>query len=211
MSRKKEPSHITENQVFPMRLRGLMEEQQVTQKKLAYAIKMRPQTVSLYTTGQSAPDINTLKKIAEFFNVSADYLIGLTDVKKPDATIQAICEYTGFSESALSFIRYNEYSGLTDILDKLIQNERFRYALTYLSDMERDIQSIRACAKSYIGAPPDEKDWKSEQYFNCEDWLKSNFGSVVVSMGEYRRWRTYEIVRCFEDSINAIFDEISSN
>lgn len=102
MPRKKEPTCVTEKYTFPTRLRKLMENRGITQKTLADAINMRPQTVSLYTTGQSSPDVNALKKIAEFFNVSADYLLGLTDVKKPDATIQAICEYTGFSENALS-------------------------------------------------------------------------------------------------------------
>ncbi len=104
MPRKKEPTCITEKYTFPTRLRELMESYGTTQKKLADAIDMRPQTVSLYTTGQSFPDVNTLKKIAEFFNVSADYLLGLTDVKKPDATIQAICEYTGLSEHAVSVL-----------------------------------------------------------------------------------------------------------
>lgn len=60
-----------------------MEIYGTTQKKLADAIDMRPQTVSLYTTGQSFPDVNTLKKIAEFFNASADYLLGISDTSSP--------------------------------------------------------------------------------------------------------------------------------
>ena len=68
MPRKKEPTNVTEKNIFPTRLRNLMEDQSITQKKLADAIEMRPQTVSLYTTGQSFPDVNTLKKIAEFFS-----------------------------------------------------------------------------------------------------------------------------------------------
>lgn len=104
MSRKKEPTHVTKKNFFPTRLRKLMEDQSITQKKLADVIEMRPQTVSLYTTGQSAPDVNTLRKMAEFFHVSSDYLIGLTDVQKPDTTIQAIYEYTGLSEKAVSLL-----------------------------------------------------------------------------------------------------------
>ena len=110
MPRKKEPTHITEGDIFPTRLRELMEEKAVTQKKLADAIGMRPQTVSLYTTGQSAPDVNTLRKMADFFNISADYFLGLSDVKKPDATIQAICDYTGLSEAAISALHENKIS-----------------------------------------------------------------------------------------------------
>lgn len=211
MARKTAPSHITENQVFPARLRELMEEQQVTQKKLADAIKMRPQTVSLYTTGQSAPDVNTLREMAEFFNITADYLLGLNDVKKPDATVQAICEYTGLSEAAASFIRYNEYTGVTEAIDNLFQKESFQKALNYIAFMKDDIQSIRACAKSLVEETKEEQENKYDLYSSCEDWLKSNFRSIVVNMGQYRQWRTHEIVRLFENSINEIFDETSGN
>lgn len=83
MPRKKEPTHVTEKYTFPTRLRKLMEIYGTTQKKLADAIDMRPQTVSLYTTGQSFPDVNTLKKIADFFNASADYLLGISDTASP--------------------------------------------------------------------------------------------------------------------------------
>lgn len=101
MPRKKEPSSTTEQGIFPSRLRGLIEEKKTTQAKLAQAIDMRPQTVSLYVTGQSFPDVNTLRKIAIFFEVSADYLLGLTDIQKPDANLQAAGAYTGLSEKAL--------------------------------------------------------------------------------------------------------------
>jgi transcriptional regulator with XRE-family HTH domain len=39
-------------------------------------IGMTRQVISLYTTGQSTPDINTLLRMADFFGVSCDYLIG---------------------------------------------------------------------------------------------------------------------------------------
>lgn len=88
MARKKEPACETEKYTFPSRLRGLMQDRGTRQKELADAIGMRPQTVSLYTQGQSFPDVNALEKIARFFSVSSDYLLGLTDTPYIDEDIQ---------------------------------------------------------------------------------------------------------------------------
>lgn len=76
---KKEPTYITEKEIFPKRLRELVEETNTTQEKLGEALGVRRQTISLYITGQSKPDWTQVAKIATFFNVPSDYLLGLSD------------------------------------------------------------------------------------------------------------------------------------
>lgn len=101
MSRKSEPAYKTENNPFSKRLREIMEERHTTQKQLAEAIKMRPQTVSLYMNGQSLPDVLTLKKISDFFDVSADWLLDREGaVRTINADLAAAVRYTGLSEDA---------------------------------------------------------------------------------------------------------------
>lgn len=101
MSRKAEPAYKTENNPFSKRLREIMEERHTTQKQLAETIKMRPQTVSLYMNGQSLPDVLTLKKIADFFDVSADWLLDREGaVKSINADLAAAVRYTNLSEDA---------------------------------------------------------------------------------------------------------------
>lgn len=104
MSRKTEPVYITEQGIFPSRLRGLMEEHQTKQKDLAAAIGMRPQTVSLYIQGQSAPDINCLNKIADYFQVTSDYLLGRTSDPSIDLDSRSVCDYTGLSPKAVNIL-----------------------------------------------------------------------------------------------------------
>lgn len=110
MSRKNDPASVTEKRTFPTRLKALMTEQNVTQKQLAAVVDMRPQTVSLYIQGQSTPDINCLKKIAEYFSVSADWLLGLTDIRTKDIDIRAMSEFTQLSEE--SIFRLHELSDM---------------------------------------------------------------------------------------------------
>ena len=63
------------------------------------------QAINQYKQGTSQPSLDNLQKIADFYDVSIDYLLGRTDVKKPDITIQAICEYTGLSEEAATKLK----------------------------------------------------------------------------------------------------------
>ena len=50
-----------------------------TQKQLAEKLNTTNSSVCDWECGRSEPDIATLKKIAKYFNVSTDYLLGLTD------------------------------------------------------------------------------------------------------------------------------------
>ena len=63
------------NSHFAATLRALMEKNGTTQKEIATAVGIRPQTLSLYCTGETQPNVDKLLKIAEFFHVTTDYLI----------------------------------------------------------------------------------------------------------------------------------------
>lgn len=64
----------------------------VTQKELALAIGVRPQTVAQYVTGETQPSSEKLLKMADYFGVSADYmLIGYEDGDLYFAMRDALC------------------------------------------------------------------------------------------------------------------------
>ena len=73
-------------------------------KKLADYLQISPQAVNQFKQGQNFPKTENLVKIAQYFNCSLDYLIGLSDVRSPDADVQAVCDYTGLSEKAVSHL-----------------------------------------------------------------------------------------------------------
>jgi len=67
---------------FAQRLRELREEHDLTQEQLATALGFKTYTViSNWEGGKRRPDIDNLKVIAKYFNVSVDYLVGMTDIK----------------------------------------------------------------------------------------------------------------------------------
>lgn len=72
---------------FSERLKSLREKKEITQRELAKLINIASSTLAMYETGRRKPDFETLIKLADFFDVSTDYLLGRSnenDYKKPD-------------------------------------------------------------------------------------------------------------------------------
>ncbi len=65
------------------RLKELVEELNITQRQLSAELNLAPTTLNGYLKGHREPDFHTLIRIANYFDVSADYLLGLSDDKKP--------------------------------------------------------------------------------------------------------------------------------
>lgn len=82
-------------------LRELRKEQELTQQQLADNIGLSFSTISMYERGEREPDFETLETIADFFNVSMDYLHGLTTNKGRGQFI-VVCEECGLEYSARS-------------------------------------------------------------------------------------------------------------
>lgn len=92
------------NSTFPTRIRDLMGENKTTQKELSLICGVKSQSVSLWVNGETRPDILSLVKIAEHFNVSTDYLLGLTDYKTTDKATVEMCKALGLSEDAVGLL-----------------------------------------------------------------------------------------------------------
>lgn len=65
-----------------MRLKQLRKQKGVSQLKLAMDLSMNQNTISRYETGEREADYKTLIKIADYFDVSIDYLLERTDNPK---------------------------------------------------------------------------------------------------------------------------------
>lgn len=62
-----------------MRLKYLRESRGISQVKLAMDLSMNQNTISRYETGVREADYATLIKLADYFDVSLDYLLERTD------------------------------------------------------------------------------------------------------------------------------------
>jgi transcriptional regulator with XRE-family HTH domain len=64
---------------FNERFRELRKKKGLSQRELANVLHMSNSTVAMYETGKRQPDFESLEKIADFFNVDIDYLLGRKD------------------------------------------------------------------------------------------------------------------------------------
>lgn len=80
---------------FGERLYRLRTKSGICQKELAAYLHVSVSTISNYENGVHSPDLKILEKIARFFHVSADYLLGRTEYIAPieDTDSQLLEQY----------------------------------------------------------------------------------------------------------------------
>lgn len=69
--------------MYSNRLRDLREDRDLKQKDLAAYLQIHQTTYSDYELGELNIPIAVLHALADFYNVSVDYLLGRTNEKKP--------------------------------------------------------------------------------------------------------------------------------
>ena len=69
--------------MYQMRIRDLREDRDLKQKDMAELLKIHQTSYSDYELGETNIPVAVLHKLADFYQVSVDYLLGRTDEKKP--------------------------------------------------------------------------------------------------------------------------------
>ena len=65
---------------FSERLRSLRTSRNLSQMDLSKLIQLSKSSINMYERGEREPGLETLERIADFFNVDMDYLLGKSDV-----------------------------------------------------------------------------------------------------------------------------------
>ncbi len=69
--------------MYIKRLKDIREDKDLLQKQIAILLKITRQQYGLYENGKREIPLEKLIKLAEFYNTSTDYLLGLTNEIKP--------------------------------------------------------------------------------------------------------------------------------
>ena len=84
-----------------IRLRELRAEKGVSLRELAQKLGLSYSSVGKYERNEAQPSFDILFKLADFFNVTIDYLIGYTDIRTKNLEYKSISEKTGLSVKAI--------------------------------------------------------------------------------------------------------------
>lgn len=105
----------------------MRKSKKLTQAQVAEYLKIDKTTFCKYETGKSEPDLKTLKKLAEFFGTTVEYLIGNTDDPSPSKTDATRIPVVGRVEAGIA------REAIQDIIDwEEIDPEMLRGGAEYI-------------------------------------------------------------------------------
>lgn len=102
---------------FALRLKELREKKHLSQKQLAVELGVAVGSVGMWESAERIPPAKRLRVIAEYFNVSVDYLLGLID--DSEITTAAPMDDIYTAEEKLFIKKYRE---LNPACKKLVNN-----------------------------------------------------------------------------------------
>lgn len=160
--------------IFPSRLRKLMDDNHISQQKLADYLGLKNrQSVAGYCSGRSTPDLDSIVKIARFFGISTDYLLGTTEDPAPRPSV---VDDLGLSPKAVQYLRtlheltkIPPYDDRISLLSHLLESQQFDLMLSL-------------CGKyvDLMSRIPDPPFAQSNEYKYCNDTLKAH--GFVISL-----------------------------
>lgn len=96
------------------RLKECRENLNYTQKQVAEKMHVQRQIISYHESGERQPGIDDIVFYAKLYNVSADYLLGLSDAATTDVTVQEICKKTRLKEKLIVFLLEDDEIGAVE-------------------------------------------------------------------------------------------------
>ncbi len=116
-----------------IRIKEIRKSKKITAKQLADVVNVAESTMSLYENGKREPDFTTFIKIAEFLEVSTDYLLGITDQKESPNDKGELSEH----ETAL-LNAYRNHLEMQPAVDKLLGIYNEEYVQLYTAASSKD-------------------------------------------------------------------------
>lgn len=118
------------NDVILQRVRKLIDGSGCSRQVIANAIGCDVSTITKQYNGDRIITVDYIIKYATIFNVSADYLLGLSNTPTTNKNIQFICDYTGLEENSIEELRKGKNAVFyTTLLNFMINNKTLLKAL----------------------------------------------------------------------------------
>lgn len=149
-----------------MRIKQLRQEKQLSLRDLANNLKINYSSLGKYERGEQQPSFDTLIKIADYFNVPVDYLIGRTNCAHIE--YQPVSDMLGIDEKTIEILQKlspttSKYSPL-DYLEAIIQHPQFSNLMLQI--------------KSYLAQ--DEQGWNDVAILGSNGTKTNNIPAEVM-------------------------------
>lgn len=152
--------------MISQRLKQLRSENNLTQAQLASILGIAKTTLAAYEQGKSEPNIELLIKMANYFDISVDYLIGKTNCMHEE--YQPVSDILGIDEKTIEILQKlsataSDHSHL-DYLEAIIQHPQFSNLMLQI--------------KSYLAQ--DEQGWNDVAILGSNGTKTNNISAEVM-------------------------------
>lgn len=215
--------------VIAKRLKELREAAGLSHNKLSqaiekqYGVTVSPDSLKNYEVAVAnrthayanrGMSVKYLLCFADFYGVSADYLLGRTDVKSPNVDIRTICNYTGLSDEAVRVLHYYyspseiasvriHFDRYPDILSRLLELEEFQEVLHLI----REAETIKILEKSKGMNPDEDSDLPQEKTgadLQAAESLFLELGRTWISFHESAEYSAQKATQLFQRIIRTL-------
>lgn len=124
------------------RLKQLRIKNGLKQQELADMFGLSSGTISFYESEQRKPDIDFIVAIAKYFDVSTDYLLGLTNaIDKENIDISKVTGLNDFSLTILEKSSKEKNNTAADIINTIVGMSSFKMLVNLIND--KDIKEVQ--------------------------------------------------------------------
>lgn len=218
--------------ITTLRFRKLIDNEkyaQVPRTKIAKANDCDTSTITKYYNGQRQLSVESVIKFSKYFNVSSDYLLGLTDVESTDTEIKSICTVTGLNECSVNIL--NELNNdntsviaFADMIVKYINENKViideyltnkKYVNELFTDILKDMnfndiiktkkidENISLPAQDTINKITLWKEILENRFFSSQYRLNSSFDKLINNS------EIVEIINLLDDFYKTYSDDVT--
>lgn len=172
------------------RLRSLREEKGATQEEVAKLLNLSRSTIVKMETAHQDIKTGYLQSLAQFYETSTDYILGLTEVRRSPETLPA-CDELGISDAATAKLEMmKDYPLHGRVLSKLIEHDDFETLLRRIESAilsfepgshgsDVDMKSLTASAKGAGYALIPDRQKKSYELYMASMTLQAILTDVL--------------------------------
>lgn len=95
---------MNNKKIIGSRIKSALAMNNTLQRELAKQLNVQENIVSYWCKGNRTPNTSQIIQIANYLNVSTDYLLGVTDVATTDKDLKFVCDYTGLKEETIKLL-----------------------------------------------------------------------------------------------------------
>ena len=174
------------------RLKQLRIKNGLKQQELADMFGLSSGTISFYESEQRKPDMDFIVAIAKYFDVSTDYLLGLTNAKdKENIDISKVTGLNDFSLTILEKSSKEKNNTAADIINTIVVMSSFKMLVNLINDKDKDIKEVQE----------DIADSKIKDILTMDKEQQKAILSKLLPMykEDVSKLRDFEIERCIND------------